>query len=43
MRCLRGHLLTAKTIQITRKGYRRCRRCLAIADTKFRHKKKSHG
>lgn len=38
VRCLRGHLLTKKTVQITRKGYKRCRRCLAIADAKFRSK-----
>lgn len=39
VKCPRGHLLTKKTVQITRKGYKRCRRCLAIADAKFRAKR----
>lgn len=42
-RCIHGHQLTTKTLQVTKKGHRRCRICLAIACAKWRGKVRNEG
>ncbi len=39
--CSAGHLLTEKTMYVTPKGYRHCRRCLSLADARYRAKKRA--
>lgn len=37
-RCLHGHLLTSKTLQVTKSGHKRCRICLAMANERWKGK-----